>query len=65
MEIAVFIVGFLVVAGFGGYFYLMIRHPEWVGITGKSAKKTIAEHEEGSKVDDSDPFSSLPQNKDK
>lgn len=60
MEIAVYIVGFLVFAGFAGYFYLMIRHPEWVGITGESAKKTLKEHEEGSQVDDSDPFSSLP-----
>lgn len=61
MEIAIFIVGFLVITGFSGYFYLMIRHPEWVGITGESAQKTLKEHQEGSEVDDSDPFSSLPK----
>jgi hypothetical protein len=36
------------------YFYLLICHPEWVGITGKSGHKTLEEHREGSTVDDSD-----------
>lgn len=33
--------------------------PEWVGITGKKAKQTIKEHEEGSKTaetPENDPF---------
>jgi hypothetical protein len=56
MDATVILVIFLVALGFGSYIYLMIFHPEWVGITGKSAKKTIREHEEGSTVDDSDFF---------
>ncbi|HMN68362.1 MAG TPA: hypothetical protein PKC28_07470 [Bdellovibrionales bacterium] len=62
-EAAVVLVLFLVFAGFGGYLFLMVYYPEWVGITGNAAKKTLSEHEEGSKVDDSDPFSSNTQNK--
>ena len=54
----VFVIGGLVVLGFAAYIYLMLFHPEWVGITGKAAHKTISEHQEGSTVDDSDPFSS-------
>ncbi len=52
-----FFVG-LVAFGFASYIFLMIFFPEWVGITGKEALKNLAEHQEGSKVDDSDPFSS-------
>ena len=48
----------LVVLGFGSYVFLMIFYPEWVGITGKDALQNMREHEEGSKVDDSDIFSS-------
>lgn len=48
----------LLLLGFGSYLFLMVFFPEWVGITGAAAKKTLSEHEEGSKVDDSDPFSS-------
>jgi hypothetical protein len=48
----------LVVLGFGAYLFLMIFYPEWVGITGEDALKNMREHEEGSKVDDSDIFSS-------
>lgn len=48
----------LLVLGFGSYIFLMIFYPEWVGITGKDAMKNINEHQEGSKVDDSDIFSS-------
>lgn len=59
----ILLVVFLVFAGFGGYIYLMIRHPEWVGITGDSARKTIAEHQEGSEVDDSDFFEEKPNDK--
>ena len=46
----------LVTVSFGGYVYLMLFHPEWVGITGRSARKTQDEHVEGSKADDSDFF---------
>ncbi len=31
---------------------LAVFVPEWVGITGKVAKKNIEEHKEGSKVED-------------
>ena len=58
MEAMVFVVAGLVTTGFGAYIALMIYFPEWVGITGKAAHKTIDEHKEGSQVDDSDPFSS-------
>lgn len=63
MEWAIVVVVLLVALGFGGYLFLMLYYPEWVGITGASAHKTIAEHQEGSSVDDTDPFSSLPQDK--
>lgn len=46
VSIAVFLVGGLVVVGVGAYFYLMIFHPEWVGITGKVAMKNLAEHQD-------------------
>jgi len=45
---------FLVVVTTAAYFYLLIYHPEWVGITGNSARKTLEEHKEGSTVDDKD-----------
>ena len=51
------IVLFLLFGGFGGYLLLMIFYPEWVGITGKAAHKTLAEHQEGSQVNDNDLFS--------
>ncbi|MBX3040368.1 MAG: hypothetical protein KF789_06625 [Bdellovibrionaceae bacterium] len=35
------------------YFLLMIFYPEWVGITGPEAKRTLDEHIEGS--DSKDP----------
>jgi hypothetical protein len=54
---AVFLVILLVALGFGAYVFLMIFYPEWVGITGKSARKTMDEHKEGSSVDDSDVMS--------
>ncbi len=54
----VVVVASLVVLGFVAYLFLMIFHPEWVGITGKRARQNLREHEEGSHVDDSDPFSS-------
>jgi hypothetical protein len=34
----------------------MLFFPEWVGITGKEARKTMAEHQEGSTADDADFF---------
>lgn len=58
MSITVVIVLVLVFLGFGGYIFLMIFYPEWVGITGKEAHRTLKEHEEGSQVDDRDIFSS-------
>jgi hypothetical protein len=58
MEAMVFVMVGLVIAGFAAYLFLMLFYPEWVGITGKSARQTMSEHEEGSHVDDSDPFSS-------
>jgi hypothetical protein len=36
------------------YFFLLFYYTDWVCITGKSAHKTLAEHQEGSHVDDSD-----------
>ena len=39
------------------YFFLLIFYPEWIGITGKSAHKTLDEHKEGSHADDSDVLS--------
>lgn len=49
----IILVVFLVGGGFATYLYLMFFHPEWVGITGKSAKQTLEEHKEGSKSEDS------------
>jgi hypothetical protein len=63
MEWAVVLMLFLVFSGVGGYVFLMIFFPEWVGITGKSAHQTLSDHREGTRVDDSDPFSSLPDDK--
>lgn len=60
---AIFFFIFLVAFGFGTYIFLMIFYPEWVGITGREARKTMDEHREGSKVDDSDPFSSEGKDK--
>jgi hypothetical protein len=54
MDITAIVVIILVSLGFGSYIFLMIFFPEWVGITGKSAKKTDKEHIEGSYADDSD-----------
>jgi hypothetical protein len=42
-----FLVFFLVVVTTAVYFVLMIFFPEWVGITGRSAKATLDEHKEG------------------
>lgn len=58
---SVILVIFLVGAGFGTYLYLMIFYPEWVGITGKSAKKTLSEHQEGSKAEDEGLFQEPPK----
>ena len=58
--IAILVIG-LVTVSFGGYVYLMLFHPEWVGITGKSAHKTLDEHKEGSHTDDSDFFDGKKQ----
>lgn len=45
------IVGLVVV-----YFILMFFFPEWVGITGKVAKKNEESHKKGAKADDADFF---------
>ncbi len=47
MQMGAILVGALVVACVTGYLILMVFFSEWVGITGKVAKKNIAEHEEG------------------
>jgi hypothetical protein len=57
-EFATFFFIGLVAFGFATYIFLMLFYPEWVGITGKAALKNLSEHQEGSTVDDSDPFSS-------
>lgn len=44
IPLAAVLVGSLVVLGIGGYFFLMVFFPEWVGITGKDAMKTLEEH---------------------
>jgi hypothetical protein len=49
---------FLLFAGFGTYILLMIFFPEWVGITGKEALRTMSEHQEGSVADDRDIYTS-------
>jgi hypothetical protein len=51
---ALVMVVFLVVITTAAYFYLLFFHPEWVGITGKSALETLEEHKEGSTVEDKD-----------
>jgi hypothetical protein len=53
---ALFMVSGLVLTTTGAYFYLLFFHPEWIGITGKSAHKTLNEHREGSRADDKDVF---------
>ena len=62
--VGILLVIFLVFAGFSAYIFLMIYHPEWVGITGKEAHKTLGEHVEGSSVDDSDFFAKKTKNDD-
>ena len=61
MNLAVGIAVFLIVAGLASYLFLMIFFPEWVGITGKSAKRTLDEHVEGSEAKDSEWFSKEPK----
>lgn len=56
LESSIIVVLVLVFLGFGSYIFLMIYYPEWVGITGDSAHKTMSEHREGSQADDSDFF---------
>lgn len=48
----------LLFLGFGSYVFLMIFFPEWVGITGKEAMRTLREHQEGAVVDDRDIYTS-------
>jgi hypothetical protein len=44
---------------FFAYIFLMIFYPEWVGITGKAARKTMDDHKQGTKADDPTFFSDL------
>ncbi len=41
LEPVLFIIIFLIVLGVGGYFFLMVYYPEWVGITGPETKKEL------------------------
>lgn len=59
MEYAIGAVIFLIVMGFASYLFLMLFYPEWVGITGASGKKTMAEHQEGSDAKDEGIFEDL------
>ncbi|NJL24132.1 MAG: hypothetical protein HC902_02425 [Calothrix sp. SM1_5_4] len=59
LEASIAIILTLVFIGFFAYIFLMIFYPEWVGITGKAAHKTLDEHKEGSSVDDRDFLNSL------
>lgn len=61
MDVAVGIAVFLIVISLLAYVVLMIFFPEWVGITGKSAKKTLEEHKEGSHAEDSEWFRKAPK----
>lgn len=48
-----FVLGFLAVAGVSTivYFSLMVFFPEWVGITGKIARRAEESHKEGASED--------------
>lgn len=59
MPMTLYVLIFLVAAGFMFYIFLMIFYPEWVGITGKSARKTMEDHKEGSQAEDHEFFSDL------
>lgn len=52
-SLAIVVVLVLVFLGIGAYFFLMIFYPEWVGITGPVAKKTLDEHRDDGQVNDS------------
>jgi hypothetical protein len=65
VDIGVAMVVGLVVLGTGAFLFLLIKYPEWVGITGKSGLKTEEEHREGSSTDDSDFLSRKAKAKDK
>lgn len=56
METALVVVLSLMALGVAAYFFLMIFYPEWVGITGPQAKRTLQEHEEGSTSQDPKDF---------
>lgn len=47
MQMGFLLVAALIVICLAGYFFLMIFFSEWVGITGKVARKNLAEHQEG------------------
>lgn len=52
MEAAFIMVISLMGLAVGAYFFLMLFYPEWVGITGPEAKRTLEEHVEGSSSKD-------------
>lgn len=54
-----FLLIFLVAAGFFFYVFLMIFYPEWVGITGKNAQKNLEDHKEGTEASEHEFFSDL------
>ena len=54
MAVGLAMVMFLVISGTVVFLFLLIKYPEWVGITGKSGLKTEEEHREGAYSDDSD-----------
>jgi hypothetical protein len=56
MFMTFFILMGLVVASIFFYVFLMIFYPEWVGITGKNAKKFIDSHKEGTHSEESSFF---------
>lgn len=49
--LAILVIG-LIVGGILAYFLFMIFLPEWVGITGKSAKDINSAHVHGSRSED-------------
>jgi hypothetical protein len=63
VDITAILVIFLVFMAVATYFILMIFYPEWVGISGKSAKKSLDEHKEGSHAEESDFLSGGPKRK--
>jgi hypothetical protein len=47
---------FMIIGLIAAYFFLMFFYPEWVGMTGKVAKKNEESHKKGSGAKESDFF---------